>query len=79
MEVQNDKLQKEMNYWNELYAIETGMGLAITSASISNPVSLSPRVAELVTISSPSDLHTAIRKVEEIEMARNLTSGGQTT
>ena len=34
-------------------------------------------MAELVTITGPADLHLAIRKVEEIEMARNLASGGQ--
>ena len=38
---------------------------------------LHSRVAELVTISGPADLHLAIRKAEEIEMARNLASGGQ--
>ena len=36
------------------------------------------RVAELVTISRPTDLHLAIRKAEEIEMARTLASRGQT-
>ena len=35
-------------------------------------------VAELVTIAGPADLHLAIRKAEEIEMARTLASGGQT-
>ena len=35
-------------------------------------------VAELVTIVGPADLHLAIRKAEEIEMARTLASGGQT-
>ena len=34
-------------------------------------------VAELVTISGLADLHLAIRKAEEIEMARSLASGGQ--
>ena len=38
---------------------------------------LRSRVAQLVTISGPADLHLAIRKAEEIEMARNLASGGQ--
>ena len=28
-------------------------------------------------IAGPADLHLAIRKAEEIEMARNLASGGQ--
>ena len=37
------------------------------------------RVAELVTISGPADLAQAIGKAEEVEMARNLASGGQTT
>ena len=35
------------------------------------------RVVKLVTISGPADLHLAIRKAEEIEMARNLASRGQ--
>ena len=39
---------------------------------------LHTRVAELVTISSPSDLAQAIRKAEEVEMARNLAAGGHT-
>ena len=34
-------------------------------------------VAELVTIAGPADLHLAIRKAEEIEMAQTLASGGQ--
>ena len=34
-------------------------------------------VAELVTIAGLVDMHLAICKVEEIEMAWNLTSGGQ--
>ena len=38
---------------------------------------LHTRVAELVTIAGPSDLAQSIRKAEEIEMARNLASGGQ--
>ena len=38
---------------------------------------LHTRVAELVTISRPTDLAHAIRKAEEVEMARNLASGGQ--
>ena len=38
---------------------------------------LHTRVAELVTIAGPTDLSQAIRKAEEIEMARNLASGGQ--
>ena len=38
---------------------------------------LHSRVAELVTILGPTDLAQAIRKAEEIEMARNLASGGQ--
>ena len=38
---------------------------------------LHSRVAELVTILGPTDLHLAIRKAEEIEMARNLASRGQ--
>ena len=40
---------------------------------------LHSRVAELVTISSPADLAQAIRKAEEVEMAKNLASRGQTT
>ena len=35
-------------------------------------------VAELVTIARLADLHLAICKVEEIEMAWNLASGGKT-
>ena len=35
-------------------------------------------VAELVTIARLADLHLAIRKAEEIEMARTLASGDQT-
>ena len=35
-------------------------------------------VAELVTIAGPTDLHLVIRKVEEIEIAWNLASRGQT-
>ena len=38
---------------------------------------LHSRVAKLVTISRPTDLHLAIRKAEEIAMARTLASGGQ--
>ena len=38
---------------------------------------LHTRVAELVVIAGPSDLHAAIRKAEEIEMARNVAYGGQ--
>ena len=34
------------------------------------------RVAELVTISSPADLHTAIRKAEQVEMARSFAYMG---
>ena len=40
---------------------------------------LHTRVAKLVTISGPTDLAQAIHKAEEVEMARNLASGGQTT
>ena len=40
---------------------------------------LQMRVAELVTISNPTDLAQAIQKAEEVEMARNLALGGQTT
>ena len=39
---------------------------------------LHSRVAELVTIAGPADLHLAIRKAEEIEMAWTLALGGQT-
>ena len=39
---------------------------------------LHSRVAELVTIAGPANLHLAIRKAEEIEMARTLASGDQT-
>ena len=35
---------------------------------------LHSRVAELVTIAGPADLHLAIRKAEEIEMPRSLAS-----
>ena len=38
---------------------------------------LHTHVAELVVIARPSDLHAAIRKAEEIEMARNIAYGGQ--
>ena len=38
---------------------------------------LHSRVAELVTIAGPTDLHLALHKAEEIEIARNLASGGQ--
>ena len=38
---------------------------------------LHTRVAEFVTILGPTDLTHAIRKAEEIEMAKNLASGGQ--
>ena len=34
-------------------------------------------VAELVTIAGPVDLHLAIHKAQEIEMAQNLALGGQ--
>ena len=40
---------------------------------------LHSRVAELVMILSPADLAQAIWNAEEVEMARNLSSGGQTT
>ena len=39
---------------------------------------LHQRVAELVTITSPSDLHVAIQQAEKIEMARNFAATGQT-
>ena len=39
---------------------------------------LHSRVAELVTILSLANLAQAIWKAEEVEMARNLSSGGQT-
>ena len=39
---------------------------------------LHSRVAGLVTIAGPTDLHLEIRKAEEIEMARTLASRGQT-
>ena len=35
------------------------------------------RVAELVTIVGPADLHIAIHKAEKIEMAQNLALGGE--
>ena len=38
---------------------------------------LHTRVAELVVIVGRSDLHAAIQKAEEIEMARNVAYGGQ--
>ena len=38
---------------------------------------LHQRVAELVTIASPSDLHAAINHAEKIEMARNFAASGQ--
>ena len=38
---------------------------------------LHSRVAEPVTIAGLADMHLAIRKAEEIEMARNLALGGQ--
>ena len=38
---------------------------------------LHQRIAELVTISSPSDLHMAINQAEKIEMARNFAASGQ--
>ena len=38
---------------------------------------LHTRVTKLVTISRLADLAQAIRKAEEVEMARNLASGGQ--
>ena len=38
---------------------------------------LHSRVAELVIIAGPVDLHLAIRKAEEIEMDQNLASRGQ--
>ena len=34
------------------------------------------RVAELVTISSPADLFTAIRKAEQVELARSFAYSG---
>ena len=40
-------------------------------------VGLHTRVAELVVIAGPADLHATIEKAKEIEMARNLASGGQ--
>ena len=39
--------------------------------------SLHQRIAELVTISEPGDLHTAINQAEKIEMARNFAANGQ--
>ena len=38
---------------------------------------LHQRVAELVTIASPSDLHAAINHAEKVEMARNFAASGQ--
>ena len=38
---------------------------------------LNQRVAELVTIAEPSDLHAAINKAEKIEMARSFAATGQ--
>ena len=38
---------------------------------------LNQRVAELVTIAEPSDLHAAINKAEKIEMARSFAASGQ--
>ena len=38
---------------------------------------LHQRIAELVTISEPGDLHTAINQAEKIEMARNFAANGQ--
>ena len=38
---------------------------------------LHQRIAELVTIASPSDLHAAINQAEKIEMARNFAATGQ--
>ena len=38
---------------------------------------LHQRVAELVTIADPADLHTAINHAEKIEMARNFAASGQ--
>ena len=38
---------------------------------------LHQRIAELVTISEPGDLHTTINQVEKIEMARNFAANGQ--
>ena len=38
---------------------------------------LHQRTAELVTISSPGDLHTAINQAEKVEMARNFAASGQ--
>ena len=34
-------------------------------------------MAELVVIAGPTDLHATIQKAKEIEMAKNLASGGQ--
>ena len=38
---------------------------------------LHQRVAELVTIASPGDLHAAINHAEKVEMARNFAASGQ--
>ena len=38
---------------------------------------LHQRIAELVTIAGPSDLHAAINHAEKVEMARNLAGSGQ--
>ena len=38
---------------------------------------LHQRIAELVTIAGPSDLHVAINHAEKVEMARNLAASGQ--
>ena len=38
---------------------------------------LHQRIAELVTITDPSDLHAAINHSEKIEMARNFAASGQ--
>ena len=38
---------------------------------------LNQRVAELVVIAEPADLHAAILKAEKIEMARSTVSGNQ--
>ena len=38
---------------------------------------LHSRVAELVTIANPSDLHAAINQAEKIEMARSFAASGQ--